>query len=563
MAENRLSILRKNSQRKACPKPPLVFILLACASTCLAQAPPQHVLASIAMRDAAALEVSYQLPPSCTSLAFVNDGIAPDTAAELRKDWAPGDDCTLIDGGQLRAARTACTTLRVRVPATQRSLDRIYPWAFPLDDGLYTHTMSFAVTDACGPVDWQFTAPGGTIVADGVVSPSQAERTAAAGGGNYMPVVLLRAAPNNDRLHIAAGFTPQGKMFLTDTLARVEKELRSMLPDVAFTVPYTLATVAADGETWGDVANQTVMRLHLGAAPKPEQQVEMSGFLAHEMAHLTQPVPDRWNDAWSMDGAMLGEGGAEFLRWAITARAGWAQPAEQRKDLERAVTSCVLTAAGGSWRDTRNRGRGIAPYDCGLTFYTLGLAGGKGTARPLLRLDAYYQTARRGTRTDFAQALECGKAPVCTPLWLNRIGGSESVESVLGDYANQPGAFLRVASWTPAMLENVRRRYVNRLMQLDCKGTVHIAYKDDFVRVGAGLHCGALREGMELVSAEGLPLFGQVKGLTASAQACAERGRTALGLKDGTTVAVACDKSAYVPMQLFSVDLDQALMLTK
>lgn len=542
-------------------KLPLVSVLLACVSTCFPQAPP-HVQASIALRDPAALEVTYQIPPSCKRLAFVNDGIAPDTAAALRKDWMPADDCTVVDSEQVRPARAACTTLRVRVPATQRSLDRIYPWALPLDDGLYAHTMSYAVTDACGPVDWDFTAPGGTIVADGVISASKAERTATAGGGNYMPVVLLRTAPNNDRLYIAAGFTPEGKVFLTDTLTRVDQALRSMLPDVAFTVPYTLATVAADGETWGDVANQTVMRLHLGAAPKPEQQSEMSGFLAHEMAHLTQPLPDRWNDAWSMDGAMLREGGAEFLRWAITARAGWTDAAGLRQYLERAVTSCILAAAGGSWRDTRNRGQGVAPYDCGLTFYTLGLAGGKGTARPLLRLANYYRTARTGTRTDLAQALECGNAPGCTPLWLNRIAGSEPVESVLSDYANQPGAFLRVAGWTPAMLDNVRRRYVNRLMQLDCKGAVHIAYKDDFVRVGAGLQCGALREGMALVSAEGLPLFGQVQGLRASAQACAARGRTTLGLKDGTTVSVACDKSAYVPMQLFSVNLGQAWMMT-
>lgn len=541
----------------------LVSILLACASTCFAQTPPQRVQASIAMRDPAALEVSYQLPTACTSLTFVNDGIAPDLAAALRKDWTPVDDCTLVESGQLRPARASCTTLRVRVPATQLSLDRIYPWALPLDDGFYTHTMSYAVTDGCGPVDWHFVAPGGTVVADGVVSASKAERTAGAGGGNYIPVVLLRTEPNKERLHIAAGFSPQGKVFLTETLTTVEKELRNMLPDVVFTVPYTLATVAHEGETWGDVANQTVMRLHLGAAPNSEQQVQMSGFLAHEMAHLVQPLPDQRNDGWSMDGAMLTEGGAEFLRWAITARADWAQPAGQRNDLERAVTSCILATAGGSWRDTRKRGLGIAPYDCGFTFHALGLAGGKGEARPLLRLGAYYRTARTGAHTDFAQALECGAAPGCTPRWLNRIGGSEPVDAILGDYAKQPGAFLRVASWTQAMLDTVRRRYVNRLMQLDCQGVVHIAYKDDLVRVGDRLHCGALREGMELVSAEGLPIFGRVQGLQASAHACAGSGRTTLGLRDGTNIVISCDKSAYVPMQLFSVDLNRALMLTK
>lgn len=224
------------------------------------------------MRDSSALEISYQIPPSCSGLAFVNKGISPYAAAELRKDWTPANDCTLVDNNQLRPAHAACTNLRVRVPASRLALDRIYPWAFPFDRGLYLHTMSYAVTGACGPVNWRFTVPAGTVVADGMITAVTAERSAATGGADYTPVILLQEAPGDERLHIDAGFTEQGKIFLNETFAAVERELRAMLPDLPFTMPYTLATVAPEGETSGDVANLTIMRLHLPLRRRPSKR---------------------------------------------------------------------------------------------------------------------------------------------------------------------------------------------------------------------------------------------------------------------------------------------------
>lgn len=538
-------------------------LLLCSASICYANTSAPHVQATIKMLDPSSLEVSYQVPPSCTGLVFVNDGISPDVAADLRADWTPADDCTRIDSSGLVRTNPTCTSLRVRVPATQRALDRVYPWAYPIDNGFYLHTMAYAVTPACGAVDWRFTVPGGTIVMDGVISPAIAERSAAVGGGNYMPVILQQQASRDKRLYMDARFTPQGKAFVIATLATVERELRFMFPGLPFTMPYTLATVAPEGETWGDVANLTVMRLHLAAEPKTEQQSYMQGFIAHEMAHLAQPVGGTWNDPWKLDHALLAEGGAEFLGWAVSARTGWATQTELRQILERAVTHCVLAAAGSSWKDIQHRDRGRAPYDCGMTFHAIGLAGGQSAVSALLRLRDYYRAAKLGESTDFARALECGRTPACTPRWLNRLGGSEAVEAVLLDYADYPGSILRLAPWTPPVLDSVRRRYVNRLMQLDCQNRVSVSYRDDFVRVGSGLRCRMLREGMEVVRAEGVSLFGGVQGLQASARACAERGRTILGLKDGTTVELACDKSAYVPAQLFSVDIDRVLALTK
>jgi len=515
------------------------------------------------MIDAMTLEASYHIPPSCNGLAFKNSGIRPEAAAELRKDWTPADACTRIDNNGLQRTHSTCTDLRVRVPATRRALDRVYPWAYPINDGFYVHTMSFAVTSACGEVDWRFSAPTGTVVLDGEITSAVAERSGATGGGDHMAVILHRQTFNSERLHMDAGFTPQGKTFVRSTLATVDRELRSILPGLRFTMPYTLATVAAEGETWGDVANLTVMRLHLAANPKPEQQGAMRGFVAHEMAHLVQPAPGAWNDSWKSSQALIAEGGAEFLSWAISARNRWATRNELAETLQRAVTQCLLTSAGKSWNNIDGREWGRAPYDCGMTFYAIGLAGDLSAMPPLLRLRDYYQAAKSGERTNFPHALECGQTPACTPLWLSRLGGDEAVEAILIDYAKHPGAIFRRGSWTQPMTDLVRRRYVNRLIQLDCQGMVSVSYKKNLVRVGPGLRCEALREGMEIVKAEGVPIFGNVLGLQASARSCAERGSTTLGLSNGRNVELACDNSAYMPTQIFSVDIDRVLKLTK
>ena len=91
--------------------------------------------------------------------------------------------------------------------------------AYPINNGFYVHTMSFAVTSACGEVDWRFIAPTGTIVLDGVITSAVAERSGATGGGDHMAVILHRQTFNSERLHMDAGFTPQGKTFVRSTLA--------------------------------------------------------------------------------------------------------------------------------------------------------------------------------------------------------------------------------------------------------------------------------------------------------------------------------------------------------
>ena len=542
----------------------LPVLLLACTPAVASS--PATVHATITLRDPAALEVSYQIPASCTALDFRNEDMRPETVATLRSDWRAADECTEFDGRQLRRKNPSCSTLRLRVPATQRPADRVYPWAYPVEKGLYVHTGAYALSAACGPVDWTFSVPGGTVVIDGVVAAGSADRTAAQ-GGDFMPTVLIRqafpagAAP---RVHASSQFSAQTLALLDSTVDSAGKELKRALPGLSFTVPFIVAAPSDHPSNyWGDVANRTVMRLAFPPAPGPAQEALLHRFITHEVAHLTQPR--EWNDSWRDESATIGEGGAEFLRTVAATRLGWFDLAGFAGELETAVNSCLLAVNGKPWKALANRGWALNPYHCGLAFYAIGLSSDLSPAPPLLRLRDYYRKAMQGQQTDFPRELECGGAQACQPRWLPRLASDERLDNVLRDYARQPGALLRGTSeWGPAMVKPMAFRHLAQLMAADCKGGVSMYHEAAAARIAAGPACGVLREDMAIVRAEGLPLFEAADAVKASVKACRDTGSTVLGLQDGRSITLACNAaSVSVPTQFFSVDPDQAQALLK
>ena len=65
------------------------------------------------------------------------------------------------------------------------------------------------------------------------------------------------------------------------------------MPGLPFSMPFIVASASEPGNYWGDVARRTVMRLSFPVKPGPEQEQLLHSFVAHEMAHLTQPAD--WN----------------------------------------------------------------------------------------------------------------------------------------------------------------------------------------------------------------------------------------------------------------------------
>jgi hypothetical protein len=145
------------------------------------------------------------------------------------------------------------------------------------------------------------------------------------------------------------------------------------------------------------------------------------------------------------------------------------------------------------------------------------------------------------------------------------VAGSEALESVLQDYADKPGSLLRLTSeWGPAMLKPMAFRHMGQLMRADCKGAVSMYQEPAAVRIASGPACGVLRADMVVVRAEGLALFEDAAAVKASVKACRDKGRTVLGLQDGSSVTLACDTaSVSLPAQLFSADAEQAQALLK
>ena len=347
-------------------KIPLSALLLACAPVLAQAAAP--VKATVTMRDPSTVEVSYEIPPACTALEFRIGDKPPGAMTPLRDDWRAADDCTALEGGRILRKQAACTTLRLRVPAAARDVDRIYPWAYPVEKGLFVHTSTYAVKDTCGAVDWAFEAPGGTVVVDGVMS---AERGTHAAGAvaDHMPVVLVRESSRSmegRHVHADARFAPQTLQLLDATVAGSARQLAHDLPGIPFTVPFIVASPKPVGFR-GDVPNRTVMRLTFQQAPGPDQEADLQRVIPHEMSHLLQPTT--WHDTWQgEDESTIGEGGAEFLRVVTTTQLGWIDHAALKGELEDAVKSCVLAADGKPWKAMRYRGWGPNPYKCGLAF---------------------------------------------------------------------------------------------------------------------------------------------------------------------------------------------------
>jgi hypothetical protein len=183
---------------------------------------------------------------------------------------------------------------------------------------------------------------------------------------------------------------------------------------------------------------------------------------------------------------------------------------------------------------------------------------------PLLRVRDYYVQARTGKRTDFAQALECGARAGCTPRWLPRLAGADALDAVLLDATRQPDALLHVTGrWSQEAVTTLAYRHVAQLMQADCKGAVSIYNEKGAARIDDEPRCATLRKDMVVVAAQGLPLFSDGAALQASVRACRETGKTVLGLKDGSSVTLACDGKVDLPARLYAVDPARAQALLR
>jgi hypothetical protein len=511
------------------------------------------VTATLSLAGPDTLRIRYDLPDSCQALPFINNGIRDNVATALRAKWTASDACGTVDGRGVRRADASCKALQFTVPASTEKLDRVFQWAFPIGGGLYSHTSAFAVDPSCGPVSWRFSAAGGSVVFDGA---PLADSAAPSGDAGYRAVIFLRAPlASGARSYVDPRMSNAAASFVSDSVTRSFALYGRRLPGIDATRGFVAITMSPDERSWGgDVAAQTTIRLMVPASLPAPMEKDVHGFVAHEIGHMFQPLD--MHDAWNEDLTMLKEGGAEFLQWMAQSELAWLDSGELKLRLENAINKCVIAAQGSSWKGIRNRGWGRTPYDCGLAFHVLGLAGRSTSAPAWQLMRDYYAAGRKGASTDFSTALECGAKTGCSARWLNRIAGAEPVAAVLTAYAGT-GGFLKLAQgMPPGVVEPVMRALIATLMAQDCGGQISLYQDPGMARVGAVGSCKSLRQGMDIVAAEGYPLFAGPAAVTAAYAACAAKGSVSLGLQGGDRVNLACDAAHIggVP-PLFEVDM--------
>lgn len=537
--------------------------MLAAASSCWSYAKDgriAEVTASLSMNKPAELELRYDVPVSCAKLEFANSGINPVAAAAIRKDWTIVDNCARFDGASIQL-NGACSTVRLRVPAVVRDIDRVYPWAHLIDKGIYAHTSAYALAPSCGPVQWQFAAPGGAVVVDGQPLGEEARVGSSNAGIAYAPLVFLgkplRSGPGA-MLHIDSGFAPPAVAFLNETMRAIRTEYAARLPGIPFPAPFIVAVPNNGGKRWrGDVANRNTMRLMLSPSPSEAEQQQLKFFLAHEIGHLLQPPS--LNDVWKDETTIITEGGAEFLSWIVNAQLGWMSPSELTMKLEGSINSCLVTTANKSWTSTPSRHWARIPYQCGLAFHVIALGGTPRRSDASLALRSYYRDAGRGAQTDFAMALEChGQSKTCLPRWLPRLFRSDvSVAQVFAEHAAVSSYLRPIAHWQPEQVAMVARSALGKLMESDCDGQVSMFSDPGAARIGPVSKCTTFREGMVVVKAEGLPLFNGRAAVLALAKACGTSKSASLTLADGKEIRVRCAENFYIPAVLYSVKLSR------
>ena len=508
-----------------------------------------------------ALEVSYQLPSTCTGLAFKKSGSG---AEKIRSTWQALDHCGKADGQQLQSRDTACTQLRFQIPV---SADKVsaYPAAFPVADAIYAHTSNYAVDASCGKVSYSFNAPAIAMSAQVFADHARPTDDKAA----HMSVLLLPRMLKADGNFIGYFDPALGEANISN-IRKISGEsiafLRQALPRAKFDMPIIAASrVVGPGGVRPDGDAGDVLRLGLfnwPVQPDPETERMMTLFVSHEFSHRFQlrDATDVYADA-----RLIHEGGAEFLRWLMAVQKGWLTHEQAAEDLNKALDDCLLSVRGSAWGNltARQISNGLLEYRCGLPAYVYGLAASQGKAGPFERIDSFYDRLRQAQSRaqpvpDFAHALECGEELACKSKWLPRLlGKQESMQAVWREFFQKTG-FAHSVVANQQQKNIMISQAMGELMTEDC-GSSSTFPQADKLGIDELKGCKTLRGGMNIIKSENLPLYNHPDTLAATMAACRQRSQIRLTMESGLELDLSC-KQAYQPIEKFyAVDLTKLL----
>ncbi|MFL6658289.1 MAG: hypothetical protein ACJ8GW_09470 [Massilia sp.] len=511
------------------------------------------VSVKVTMSAPDALEVRYELPPTCTQLGFVKDG---PQAAAIRARWQAQDSCASAGGDTLDVKET-CPVVRFRVPATTEKISG-YPGSFPVGRALYAHMSNYAVGPQCGPVQYHIAAPGGVASALG-------RSTGEVATGDDAAALLFPAgvAPDPKGLdYFDPALSPAAVTQIRNVANGSAAFLRDAMPLAEFKRPIIAASLASApggpniGGSAGDVLLLTMF--NWPASPKPEHQRLMNKLVAHEMSHRFQ-LRDAVDDY--ADARLIHEGGAEFLRWSVSLRQGWLTPQQAAAELDEALTDCVLTVGERSWRELSPRiiAGNHLEYTCGLPAFVYALAARQGKGSPYARIDSFYQQLRSGGKPDFVRAIECGATP-CRPRVLPVVLGPQTpLHARWALVLRETG----LATPRPPNQSQTNRMMVQALTQLmmdDC-GNSSMTPTPGSVLLDVLPACKTLKANVEVVKVEGQAVFGGTRALPALVAACTARKEVELGIKGGASLRMPCVTPYQVTPLFYAANIEAIIKL--
>lgn len=537
---------------------PVIFATSACLL--FQQSHAADVTVHLKLIPPQKLEVSYQLPQTCDALPFLNEETLPKFGSEIRAAWQAMDDCGTADGTTLTKTNKACSGLRFNIPATSKFYDRVSPGSFPMGEGMYVNTTSYAVSDKCGTVGYQFSAPG-SIAFKGQLFEETASYDAY--DGQYMAVLLLRKQISS-KAGIISYFNPalgaENIQLLQTVASQAVDFYHQALPDVTFRKPILAATVEQDGGVpgfWGDAGD--VLRLALynwPERPTPDTDERLRKFVWHEFAHRFQAPSAKEKEQRA---PFIGEGGAEYLRWTASLKTKWTSPEDAATELSTAISNCLSRTAGYSWKTLPKKlaASGAVPYECGLALHVMGLAARQNDGSALQQMNDYYHGFETGEMTSFEQAMECGKKKNCTPLWLPKLMGDQAMSTAWPEFFAST-QIAKPSPPPPTQYANIQRMAFSALMEENCNGNASFYTGKDAFLVGEIKGCKLFSEGMQIDEMEGKKLFGSLLLVDEMTQACISRGEVNLGLKNGVKLAVPCKGRFKIP-QFYAVDMNRLM----
>lgn len=515
-------------------------------------AAPAGVLVTVRQVAPDALEVSYALPASCSSMLFDQRGR---DAATIRARWQAQGGCG-VAGGDTLQRRGSCPALRFRVPATTDKVSG-YPGSFPVGGAIYAHMSSYAVGTQCGPVRYRYASPGSIRTAH-----TQFELEAPADAGT--PALLFparQAFDGKDADYFDPALGPAAVAQMRSVAAGTAAYLQAAMPDTAFRRPIIAATLAHEpgGPNIGGSAGEVLLLtlFNWPDNPAPRFQRQMNKLVAHEMSH-----PFQLRDAVDVypDARLIHEGGAEFLRWSVSLRQGWLTPQQAADELDDALASCMLGTGGRRWRAVPQEeiASNRYEYSCGLPAYVYALAARQGKGSPYARIEAFYGRLGKGEQPDFAQALECGKR-ACTPRVLPAILDGQGPMREAWAAALLASGLATPRAPSQSQLDAMMLQALTGLVKDDCGGKRSMTPTPNSVLVDSLASCQRLRADVEVLQVEGLPVFGGVLALPAVVGACRSRQAVTLGLGNGGKLDLACRSPYQVATRMLAADIGKIM----